>query len=91
MYTMSQRVTPIRIQFWRATSWAIGWTAVAGLSVVASPDARPAGAVVVCAAAIVIAYLAIARIAPIVAATTPATDAQGIADEARPSDVGLLP
>ena len=48
-------------------------------------------AVAVCAAAIVIAYRAIATIAPIVAATTPQTDAQAIADEPHPSDVGLLP
>jgi O-antigen/teichoic acid export membrane protein len=91
MYTMSQRVTPIRIQFWRATSWAIGWTWVAGLSVVAAPEVRPLAALIVCVGATVIAFLAVARIAPIVAATTPTTDAPGAADEPHPSDVGLLP
>lgn len=91
MYTMSQRVTPIRIEFWRATTWAIGWTWVAGLSVVASPDVRPWAAVIVCVGAIVTAYLAVVRIAPIVAATTPTTDAQAVADEPHPSEVGLLP
>jgi O-antigen/teichoic acid export membrane protein len=91
MYAMSQTVTPIRMQFMRATSWAAGWTLVAGLSVAVPVDARPLGAVVVCAAAIVTALLAIARIAPIVGASTPATDAEGPANEPHRSDVGLVP
>jgi O-antigen/teichoic acid export membrane protein len=91
MYAMSQRVIPISIQFWRATSWAIGWTVVAGLSVVASPEVRPWAALVVCAGAIIAAYHAVARIAPIVAAATPTTDAQDVTAQPHPSDVGLLP
>lgn len=91
MYTMSQRVTPIRIKFGQATSWAIGWTLVAGLSVVTPANVRPFAGLIVCVVAIVTAYVAIARIAPIVAASTPATDADGLANEQQPGDIGLLP
>ena len=49
MYAMSQSVTPIAIEFGRATGWAIGWTVAAASSIVAPSNARPLADVLVVA------------------------------------------
>jgi O-antigen/teichoic acid export membrane protein len=91
MYAMSQTVTPIRLEVTRATAWAVGWTVVAGLSVVVPASIRPFAGLVVGVAAIVIAVAGIVRIAPILAASTPSDVGNQLPDAPRPGDVGLLP
>jgi O-antigen/teichoic acid export membrane protein len=67
MYAMSQSVTPLRMEFWRATAWGIGWTAVAAASIVIPPSVRlPAGAVVT-VVAVVVGLAAVVHGAPILA------------------------
>lgn len=72
MYAMSQSVTPIAMQFGRATRWAIGWTLVAASSTVAPPSIRPLADLVVVVAAIVIGFRAIAQSASMLTPTIPA-------------------
>ena len=61
MYAMSQSVTPIAMQFARSTGWAIAWTLVAASSIVVPSSVRPLADVLVIAAAIGIAFAAIAQ------------------------------
>ena len=75
MYAMSQRVTPIGIEFVRATGWAIGWTVVAASSVVAPPSVRPLADVLVVAVAMAIALAAVAQSTSLVGSAIPTTSA----------------
>jgi len=70
MYAMSQSVTPIRMEFGRATGWAIGWTVVAASSVAAPASIRPLADIVVLAAALGVGIAVVAQTASIVAAVT---------------------
>jgi len=67
MYWMSQSVTPIGMQFGRATRWAVGWTVVAGSSTVLPHTIRPWTDIVVVVAAIIIGLRAIAESASVLA------------------------
>lgn len=77
MYAMSQSVTPIAMQFGRATGWAIGWTLVAASSTVVPSSVRPLADVLVVAAAIAVGLAAIAQSASMLSPTTPAPVAAG--------------
>jgi O-antigen/teichoic acid export membrane protein len=68
MYAMSQSVTPIRMEFGRATGWAIGWTVVAASSVAAPGSIRPLADIVVVAAALAVGFAVVVQTASIVAA-----------------------
>lgn len=71
MYTMSQRVMPIRMEFERATAWALLGISIAALSVVVPPSIRPVASVLVVASAVAVALLAVARITPILTEPIP--------------------
>lgn len=71
MYAMSQSVTPIRMEFGRATAWAVGWTAVAASSIVAPPSIRPLADGLVTSVAIVVGLAAVAQSASTLAPAAP--------------------
>jgi len=71
MYAMSQSVTPISMEFGRATLWAIGWTAVAASSIVAPPSVSPFAGGLVAAVAIAIGLAAVVQSTSILAPAVP--------------------
>lgn len=87
MYAMSQSVTPMRIEFGRATVWAIGWTVAAASSIVAPSNARPLADVLVVTVAIAIGLRAVAQSASILASVTPAKSARDSEPRDGPGDV----
>jgi O-antigen/teichoic acid export membrane protein len=66
MYLMSQNATPIAMGAGWATAWALGWTGVAGLSVVVPPSIQPFVGVAVIAAAVATCVVAVAQLAPVI-------------------------
>ena len=82
MYAMSQRVTPIGIEFGRATCWAVGWTLVAAASVVAPPSVRPWADVLVVVAALAVALAAVIQSTSVVVSLIPTTSAEDGEDHA---------
>jgi O-antigen/teichoic acid export membrane protein len=80
MYAMSQTVTPIRMEFGRSTWWALGWTAVAALSVAAPPSVGALAGLAVIASAVAIGLAAVARTAPLITATVPVTVSEEVTE-----------